>query len=243
MAYVKQTWVDNVTVIDAAKLNHMEDGIASYQVGPEGPQGMDGDAATVTVGTTTTTAAGTEAKVTNAGTDSAAVLNFEIPKGADGAAGPAGPKGDTGDAGADGAAATVAVGTVTTGAAGSDAAVTNSGTTSAAVLDFAIPKGEDGVTPSVTIGTTTTGEAGTNAQVTNDGTAPNVVLNFVIPKGEKGDTGAAGAEGAQGPKGDTGAAGVSITAIALTTDVDGKVTGGTATMSDSSTVTITVTQA
>ncbi len=49
-----------------------------------------------------------------------------------------GSKGDKGDA------ATVAVGTVTTLPAGSQATVTNSGTTSAAVFDFGIPKGADG---------------------------------------------------------------------------------------------------
>ena len=43
---------------------------------------------------------------------------------------------------AQGEAATVTVGTVTTGAGGSSAAVTNSGTTGAAVLDFTIPAGE-----------------------------------------------------------------------------------------------------
>lgn len=48
-------------------------------------------------------------------------------------------KGDTGDA------ATIAVGTVTTGAAGSSVIITNIGTTSAAVLDFTIPKGDQGV--------------------------------------------------------------------------------------------------
>lgn len=46
--------------------------------------------------------------------------------------------------GATGAAATVSVGSVTTGAAGSSATVTNSGTTAAAVLDFVIPKGDKG---------------------------------------------------------------------------------------------------
>ena len=59
-------------------------------------------------------------------------------------------------------------------------------------------------------------------------------------KGDKGDTGATGAKGADGAK---GANGLSITAIALTTDVDGKVTGGTAILSDASTVAITVTTA
>ena len=48
--------------------------------------------------------------------------------------------------GADGAAATIAVGTTTTGAAGTSASVTNSGTTSAAVFDFVIPKGDKGDT-------------------------------------------------------------------------------------------------
>ena len=43
-----------------------------------------------------------------------------------------------------GKAATVSVGTVTTGEAGSDAEVTNSGTDEDVVLDFKIPKGEQG---------------------------------------------------------------------------------------------------
>jgi len=44
--------------------------------------------------------------------------------------------------GTDGAAATVSVGTVTTGAGGSAAAVANSGSSSAAILDFTIPAGK-----------------------------------------------------------------------------------------------------
>ena len=62
----------------------------------------------------------------------------------------------------------------------------------------------------------------------------------------EGVQGEQGPRGLQGPKGDTGAKGangLSITAITLTTDVDGKVTGGTATLSDASTVAITVTTA
>ena len=62
-------------------------------------------------------------------------------------------------------------------------------------------------------------------------------------QGPKGDTGATGAKGADGANGANGANGLSITAIALTTDVDGKVTGGTATLSDASTVAITLTTA
>ena len=43
-----------------------------------------------------------------------------------------------------GPAATVRVGTVTTGAAGSSASVTNSGTENAAIFDFVIPRGNTG---------------------------------------------------------------------------------------------------
>ena len=70
--------------------------------GPQGQQGEPGAAATVTVGTVTTGEPGTDAIVTNSGTESAAVINFTIPRGATGAAGapgPQGPKGDTGETG------------------------------------------------------------------------------------------------------------------------------------------------
>jgi hypothetical protein len=55
-----------------------------------------------------------------------------------------GPAGPTGATGPQGPAATIAVGTVTTGASGSSVIVTNSGTSGAAVLDFTIPKGDTG---------------------------------------------------------------------------------------------------
>lgn len=71
-------------------------------------------------------------------------------------------------------------------------------------------------------------------------------------KGDKGDTGPAGPTGPQGPagaKGATGAAGAkgadgkSVKAISLTADSSGKITGGKCTLSDNSTLTITVTTA
>lgn len=55
-----------------------------------------------------------------------------------------GDKGDTGDAGLNGAGATVQVGTVTTGAAGSSASVVNVGTARDAVFNFTIPRGNTG---------------------------------------------------------------------------------------------------
>ena len=53
-------------------------------------------------------------------------------------------KGEQGKHGTDGAAATVAIGTVTTGEPGTTASVTNVGTDTAAVLDIIIPRGDKG---------------------------------------------------------------------------------------------------
>lgn len=60
--------------------------------------------------------------------------------------GPQGPPGQDGTNGQPGAAATIQVGTTTTGTAGSSAQVSNSGTSSAAVFNFTIPKGDKGDT-------------------------------------------------------------------------------------------------
>jgi hypothetical protein len=54
------------------------------------PQGEIGPSGTITIGTVTTVDPGDPATVTNVGTDTAAILDFEIPQGADGAAGGAG---------------------------------------------------------------------------------------------------------------------------------------------------------
>lgn len=56
-----------------------------------------------------------------------------------------GAKGDTGTA------ATITIGSITTGAAGSSASVTNSGTASNVVLDFTLPRGKDGADGGVTV--------------------------------------------------------------------------------------------
>lgn len=63
------------------------------------------------------------------------------------------------------------------------------------------------------------------------------------PKGDTGLTGPKGDKGDTGPKGAAGADGKSITAIELRTNEGGQVTGGTATLSDQSTIEITVSQA
>jgi hypothetical protein len=116
----------------------------------------------------------------------------------------------SGTPGAAGAAATVAVGTVTTGAPGTAADVDNSGTATAAVLDFLIPRGDPGAagdpgTPgdpgpanSLSVGTVTTGAAGSATAAAVTGTPPAQVLDLTIPRG---DTGAAGTPGTPGTAG------------------------------------------
>jgi len=59
-------------------------GVWVLQSGSPGGDGEPGEAATITVGTVTTVAAGDPATVTNSGTSSAAVLDFEIPQGTPG---------------------------------------------------------------------------------------------------------------------------------------------------------------
>jgi hypothetical protein len=78
--------------------------------------------------------------------------------------------GATGAAGTNGVAATIAVGSTTTGVAGSNAAVANSGTSSAAVFDFTIPRGDVGATGA----TGATGPAGA------DGLAEELAIAYAI---------------------------------------------------------------
>lgn len=72
------------------------------------------------------------------------------------------------------------------------------------------------------------------------------------PKGEKGDTGPQGIQGPKGDKGDTGQQGPAgedgsdakqITKVVINTDATDKVTGGTVTFTDESTVKITINKA
>ena len=133
--------------------------------------GGSGSTVSVTVGKTTTGAAGTNASVTNSGTESALVLDFTIPAGATGATGPQGPKGETG----------------ATGAKGEQGIPGEKGTTGATG-----PKGDKG-------------DAFTYADFTEEQLA--ALKGPKGDKGEKGDTGAVGPQGPAGEAGATGAAG------------------------------------
>jgi len=112
--------------------------------GTTGPIGLTGNAATLDIGATVTTAPGTSATVTNVGNTHAAIFQFSIPQGASGEKGDTGDTGTPGSQGIQGEDATVTAGTTTTGVAGSNATVVNSGTVYHAILDFTIPRGNTG---------------------------------------------------------------------------------------------------
>lgn len=100
-------------------------------------------------------------------------------------------------------------------------------------------------TPTITIGTVTTGAAGSQAAAEITGSDGNYTLNLTIPKGDTGAKGAdgapgaAGADGADGEDGATGPAGAKITALTINIDNTANTVSGSATLSDSSTATIT----
>lgn len=132
------------------------------------------------------------------------------PQGPQGATGPQGPagrdgvNGTDGRDGQDGAAATITVGSVTTVDYEYPATVSNSGTTSAAVLNFEIPRGVPGETGA-------TGPQGPQGETGATGaTGPQGETGPAGPQGATGPQGPAGPQGEtgpQGPQGETGATG------------------------------------
>jgi hypothetical protein len=103
----------------------------------------------------------------------------------------------------------LSVGTVTTGAAGSNASASITGTAPNQTLSLTIPRGNTGETGatgaagpanSLSIGTVTTGAAGSSASATITGTAPNQTLSLTIPRG---DTGAQGVTWTTAPESPT----------------------------------------
>jgi len=94
--------------------------------------------------------------------------------------------------GKDGKAATIEIGTVSMG---EQAEVTNSGTSSEAIFNFVLPKGDDGDPATISTGDiiveTLSPDEEAYVTVENVGTETDVVLNFTfgIPKGEDGGGG------------------------------------------------------
>ena len=181
---------------------------ATGERGPQGIQGIQGATgatpvitASATVGNTTGTPT---VEVVKGGTTTNPTFAFNFtnlkgaqgPQGIQGIQGPKGDKGLTGDKGATGergpqgatgAAATIKVGTVSTGNPGTNATVVNEGTANAAVFNFTIPRGATGATGPQ-------GPAGA--------------------KGATGDTGPQGPAGAKGATGERGPAGANGTSAA-----------------------------
>lgn len=142
--------------------------------GIDGVLGGPGPANVLSVGTVASGIAGTQPEVTITGTSPSQTINFTIPRGDSGTTGQTGQTGQTGPKGD--AAATILVSpTVVTGAAGTSAAVTNSGTSSDVVLNFTIPRGADG-SPGAKGDPGTPGIAGTNANI--DPIATRISLNY-----------------------------------------------------------------
>jgi len=135
---------------------------------------------------------------------------YDIYRGVKGDKGDAGPQGSQGIQGPQGEAATIQVGSVT---AGPTASIVNSGTSSAAVFDFVLPRGEQGEqgpagqaagfgTPTASASTLSAGsDATVSVTASGDSTQKVFSFSFGIPEGPRGET------GPQGPMGPTGATG------------------------------------
>lgn len=99
-----------------------------------------------------------------------------------------------------GKAATIQVGTTTTGEPGTEAAVQNVGDENAAILNFTIPAGAagpTGTTPQISV-TVTTLPAGQDVTVQVSGPAEAPTIAFGIPQGQPGERGPQGLQGIQG---------------------------------------------
>ena len=163
----------------------------------QGAAGANG-AATVTIGSVSS---GSTASVTNSGSQTAARLDFVLPKGDAGAMGAPGliwrgawdgaVQYATNDAVSYSGSAYIAIAnsrsTAPTGTSNSNAA-----------WSLLASQGSTGATPTISVGQTITGAPGTQALVSLDS---GNVFTFTIPRGDTGATGAAGANGSGGSAG------------------------------------------
>ena len=186
-----------------------------------GGGGTGSTTVSVRVNSTTTGEPGTDASVTNVGTDENVQLDFVIPRGANGGKGDKGDKGDPGEKGekgnpgTDGSNGVSPVLSVTEIINGHKVTIVDTdGTKSFDVLngskgdpgDKGVPgdkgnpgtDGLDGKAATIEIGTVTTGNPGTNASVVNVGTENAAVLNFTIPRGNPGEPGGGSSGGSGG---------------------------------------------
>lgn len=199
----KDTTVDLAVVSPVPQANG-----TFYVVGPTGP------ANTLTVGTVTTGAAGSEADVEITGTAPSQTINFTIPQGIQGIQGEQGVQGiqgETGPIGPTGATGIEWQGawSATVDYVDNDAVFYNGASwfasgnppvgdvpSESSLYWFPLalqgatgpqgPIGPQGDAATIAVGTVTTGTPTTPASVTNVGTTGAAVFDFVIPKGETG---------------------------------------------------------
>jgi hypothetical protein len=97
-----------------------------------------------------------------------------------------------------GPANSLTIGSVTTGAAGSSASASITGTAPSQTLNLTIPRGNQGIqgiqgpAGEIAIGTVSTLDNGQDATVENVGTSTSAILNFGLPRGAQGIQGASG---------------------------------------------------
>ncbi len=188
--------ITSTSTASATLLNFWLPQGATGAAGPAGGTGSTGASPTLSIGTVATSAPGSAAAVTDNVNGLVNTLSFTLPQGATGAAGAAGPAGSAGPAGA---SPTVSIGTVTTGAPGSAAAVSDSVNGLVNTLVFSLPQGAAGATgsagpaggtPTLAIGSVTTGTAGSAAAVSDSVNGLAHTLSFTIPQGTPGASGA-----------------------------------------------------
>jgi hypothetical protein len=166
--------------------------------------GPKGDTGELTVGTVTPVNPDVSPAVTNSGTSTDAVLDFDLPRAATFTVGTVTPLDPDqspdvtltttdGDVTVDfdlPRAAAITLGTVTPVApdVAPDVALTT--TNGDVSVDFDLPRA-----PTFSVGVVTTGAPSSSASVTDVGTDGDIVLDFDIPAGEKGDTGDTGSTG------------------------------------------------
>lgn len=127
------SWTNRAGLDNPASVNIKGDKGDKGDTGAQGIQGVKGD------------------KGDKGDTGAQGLQGVKGDKGDKGDKGAQGLKGDKGDIGATGAAATIRIGNVYTGAPGTNASVSNSGTSTNAVLDFTIPRGNPGADGGVTV--------------------------------------------------------------------------------------------
>ena len=173
---------------------YLADLAPAAELGPEyaSLRGPSGEAATLTIGTTTSVPNAGTASVTNIGTSTNGTLNFVLRDG------PTGPQGIQGIQGVQGNTGTLAVGSVTSVSNAGTASVTNVGSSTAGTFNFVLrdgptgPTGPQGPTATLAVGTVTSVANSGTASVTNVGSSSAGTFNFVLRDGPTGPQGPVG---------------------------------------------------